>query len=178
MRPHELDAEFTRLFEENYRAVRSYALRRVPAESAADVVQETFLVAWRRSGDVPTHALPWLLGVARRIILREWRASSRRDALRTRIASEPTPRDDGSDPPGPAAPLLAAIDRLSPNDREVLALVYWDGLTTAEAATVLGCSAPSLRVRLHRARKRLTRLVDFDESPVGDSAGFCLEEAL
>jgi RNA polymerase sigma-70 factor (ECF subfamily) len=178
MRPPELDAEFTRLFEENYRAVRAYALRRVPAESAADVVQETFLVAWRRGADVPAEALPWLFGVARRIILREWRASSRRDALHTRVASERTAENDPPAVRDPAAPLLAAIDRLSPNDREVLALVYWEDLTAPEAATVLGCSAAALRVRLHRARKRLTRLVEVDESPAGDPAGLCLEEAL
>jgi RNA polymerase sigma-70 factor (ECF subfamily) len=174
MRPHELEAEFTRLFEEHYRAVRTYALRRVPTETAVDVVQETFLVAWRRADDVPVNALPWLLGVARHIILREWRASSRRDALHARIASEPAAADWTPAARDGGAPLLASIERLPPNDREVLALVYWDGLTTAEAATVLGCSTSTLRVRLHRARKRLTRLVEVDETP----ARFRLEEAL
>jgi RNA polymerase sigma-70 factor (ECF subfamily) len=174
MRPHDLEAEFTRLFEEHYRAVRAYALRRVPAETAGDVVQETFLVAWRRAGEVPVNARPWLFGVARHIILREWRATSRRDALHARIASEPAGAHRPLDVAEGGGPLLASLDRLQPNDREVLALVYWDGLTAAEAATVLGCSTSTLRVRLHRARKRLTRLVEVDESP----ARFCLEEAL
>src|SRR5919197_2878301 len=83
--------QFERLFEENYAAVRAYALRRVAPDSVADVVQETFLVAWRRPQEVPADPLPWLLAVARRVVLREWRSSSRREALSARVASA-TPR--------------------------------------------------------------------------------------
>ncbi|MFI7030038.1 RNA polymerase sigma factor [Microbispora rosea] len=49
----------------------------------------------------------------------------------------------------------AAFRRLGPDDREVLALVSWEGLGSAEIATVLGCSRGAARLRLHRARKRL-----------------------
>src|SRR5919197_3977041 len=150
---------FERLFDENYAAVRAYALRRVSPDSVADVVQETFLVAWRRPQEVPANPLPWLLAVARRVVLREWRSSSRREALTARVASATTHQLNASEPEDSNV-VLAAFERLPLNDREALALVYWDDLSTSEAATVLGCSQVALRVRLHRARRRLSALLE------------------
>lgn len=49
-----------------------------------------------------------------------------------------------------------ALDLLSDRDRELLTLIAWDGLELAEVATVLGCSARTASVRLHRARRRLS----------------------
>jgi RNA polymerase sigma-70 factor (ECF subfamily) len=48
-----------------------------------------------------------------------------------------------------------ALGRLSADDRELVTLIAWEGLTPAEAATVLGLSSGTARVRLHRARTRL-----------------------
>ena len=164
------DNLFERLFEENYAAVRAYALRRVPPDSAADVVQETFLVAWRRPQEVPANALPWLLAVARRVVLREWRSSSRRDALTTRVASATSREQSSTGPEDSDVDVLAAVERLPPNDREALALVYWDGLSASEAATVLGCTQSALRVRLHRARRRLSTLLETDPARRANAA--------
>ena len=68
-----MDAQqrFTVLWQAHHGAVLRYARRRTDAESAADVVSETFLVAWRRLGDIPAdleQTLPWLYGVARRVL--------------------------------------------------------------------------------------------------------------
>jgi RNA polymerase sigma factor (sigma-70 family) len=49
----------------------------------------------------------------------------------------------------------AALLRLPESYREALELVYWEGLSTAEAARAAGCTRPAMLVRLHRARKRL-----------------------
>ena len=62
---------FGRLYRDQGRAILAYALRRVEdQEDAADVVAETFLVAWRRLGEVPIGdgARLWLYAVARRVI--------------------------------------------------------------------------------------------------------------
>ena len=48
-----------------------------------------------------------------------------------------------------------AFNALSERDREVLRLVAWEGLSLADTATVLGCSAVACRVRYHRAKSRL-----------------------
>ena len=64
---------FEELFREHYGAVRGYALRRALGEPAQDAVSETFLVAWRQLDDVPADALPWLFGVARRVLANQRR---------------------------------------------------------------------------------------------------------
>jgi RNA polymerase sigma-70 factor (ECF subfamily) len=66
----------------------------------------------------------------------------------------------GSDPAESLAlrdAFATAFAQLEEHEREVLRLVAWDGLSTREAAGVLECSAAAFRVRLHRARRRLTK---------------------
>jgi RNA polymerase sigma-70 factor (ECF subfamily) len=74
------EQEFEALFRAHAGRVRSYVARRV-AEGRDDAVAETFTVAWRRLEDVPEDALPWLLGVARRVLANQGRAAQRRVAL-------------------------------------------------------------------------------------------------
>jgi RNA polymerase sigma-70 factor (ECF subfamily) len=120
-------------------------------------VAETFLVAWRRLDGVPDEPLPWLLGVARKVLANRWRAAGRR--LNLQITLVPT-STTGSEP-GEEVPtrldVLGAIDRLPPADREALTLSAWDGLSAAEASDVLGCTRATFAVRLHRARRRLMK---------------------
>ena len=52
-----------------------------------------------------------------------------------------------------------ALMRLREPDREILRLTAWEGCTTDELATVLGCSANAAAVRLHRARRRLRKVL-------------------
>jgi RNA polymerase sigma-70 factor, ECF subfamily len=143
---------FDNVFDEHFRAVSAYALRRTTPAEADDIVAETFLVAWRRIDEVPPDAKPWLLGVARRILANHRRAAGRRQALVERVAREP--ERDGSGPSS-RAPVLQALSRLSERDREALLLVAWEGLSADEAATALGCTGTAFKVRLHRARRRL-----------------------
>jgi RNA polymerase sigma factor (sigma-70 family) len=155
---------FTKLYREHGRAVLEYALRRVEArEDAADVVAETFLVVWRRIGEVPEGdgARLWLYGVARHVLANLQRSERRRtrlgarlaETLRTTIAAHPEPH-------GEAAAVLRAIAGLGDEDRELLLLVTWEELSPSEAARVLGISALAARSRLHRARGRLRRLLE------------------
>jgi len=161
-------AHFSRLYREQGRAVLAYALRRVgDPEDAADVVAETFLVAWRRLGEVPvdTGARLWLYAVARRVIANLHRTARRRtrlgqrlaESLRTELATHPTPGTE-------AAEVLRAMNGLSDNDRELLLLVSWEELSPGEAAQVLEISSLAARSRLHRARRRLRALLE-DRQP-------------
>ena len=151
-------------FEEIYRrhadAIYAYARRRGPAGLAEDVVAETFLVAWRRLDRVPENELPWLYGVARKVL-----ANQRRGVERRRAAERPLSPEDAA-ASAPDRRLRDALARLGERDREVLALVAWEGLTLAEAAVVLGCSHVACRVRFHRARRRLARLLEADGAPL------------
>ena len=82
---------FRRLFDDAERDLLAYALRRVDRpEDAADVVAETFLVAWRRLDDVPPgeQARLWLYGVARRQLANQRRGQLRRSQLADRLRAE------------------------------------------------------------------------------------------
>ena len=154
----EARAEFERMFREQYAAVRRYAARRVESAAVQDVVAETFLAAWRRFDQMDGDPLPWLLGIARRVCANHLRGRERRAALRERLMAEPTagqPVDATVD-----RELLTALASLREEDREALLLVAWDGLSNPKAAQVVGCSTGAFAVRLHRARRRLTRALN------------------
>ncbi len=148
------------LFAEHARAVRAYALRRVDAATAEDVVSDVFVVAFRRLEAVPEPALPWLLATARKIIANHHRAVSRRE----RLACELRPLHAGSSSdPHAGHPLLNGLARLSEGDREVILLVAWEELAPEDAAAVLGCSRAAFAVRLHRARRRLAAIMSAEQ---------------
>jgi RNA polymerase sigma-70 factor (ECF subfamily) len=52
--------------------------------------------------------------------------------------------------------VLDAVRHLPHREREALHLLVWEGLSTEEAARVIGCSPNAVRIRVHRARRRLT----------------------
>ena len=171
---------FRRLFDDAERDLLSYAVRRVQRpEDAADVVAETFLVAWRRFPEVPLDdgALLWLYTVAGNVIANQRRAERRRtrlgarlaETLQTEIATHEAPR-------GEAAEILRAMGELGPEDRELLMLVSWEDLAPSEAARVLGITALAARRRLHRARRRLKGLLR-EREMAGAGEALDMEEA-
>lgn len=147
---------FEELFAAHYWAVRAYVLRRGPDATAEDVVAETFLVAWRRLDTLGDDPLPWLLGVARRLLANQQRADRRRGALSARLQSLlPGQTPDWEPPATMSDELAAAMVRLSSSEREALLLVAWEGLEPARAARAAGCSPAAFRGRLHRARRHV-----------------------
>jgi RNA polymerase sigma-70 factor (ECF subfamily) len=148
---------FDAYFRGHAARVYAYALRRTDRQAAQDVTSETFLIAWRRRAEMPTEPLPWLYGIARGVLANEMRAANRRGALASRIAFEAHP--SASAATGDHQ-ILEALADLRESDREALLLCAWEGLSTKEAAAVVGCGAASFAVRLHRARGRLSRVLD------------------
>jgi RNA polymerase sigma-70 factor (ECF subfamily) len=53
--------------------------------------------------------------------------------------------------------MLAALERLRPDDQELLRLAWWDGLSHAEVAEVVGCSTQTVSQRIHRAARRVAK---------------------
>ncbi len=152
-----------RLFGAHYAAVLAYGLRRAPRGMAEDVASETFVIAFRRIDDVPEEPLPWLYGVARRVLANERRAQTRRDRLDVRLRAAAPPawvqaaEEEADD-------VLAAMARLSEPELEAVMLTAWEGLSSAEAAIAAGCSRVALRARLSRGRRRLAQLIDSDRA--------------
>lgn len=156
--------DFEGIYVLHYDSVLRYCLRRSRIEDAPDAVAETFAVAWRRRDDVPLdRSLPWLYGVARRVL-----ANQRRDRVRqARTASRM--RYETATNPGPEAQLvrrieeqevLDALNRLRGNDREIILLAAWEELSRDDLAIALGCS-------LNAATKRLGRALDHLAAELG-----------
>ncbi|RAY14973.1 RNA polymerase [Actinomadura craniellae] len=153
------DAEhFTAIYDACRQRVWAYAVSRAGRQVADEVVSETFAIAWRRLADVPDPPLPWLLGVARNVLRDNFRAEVRRESLAAELASwDAAVQEDIADQVADRLAIVRALAALGEDDREVLLLVAWQGMAPRDAARVLGCSATALRVRLHRARRRLAR---------------------
>ncbi|MET8907890.1 RNA polymerase sigma factor [Micromonospora sp. NPDC004551] len=152
----EPNERFTALYHAHYHQVYAYAVSRAGRKLADDVVGDTFLVAWRRLDDVPARPLPWLLGVARNVTRERFRDDIRQASLAAELRAWVVETDaDIADSVAERAAMLAALAGLSEDDREVLTLTAWQGLSAKDAARVLGCSTATFFVRLHRARKRL-----------------------
>jgi RNA polymerase sigma factor (sigma-70 family) len=172
---------FRELFAATERDLLAYALRRVERpDHAADVVAETFLVAWRRLDTVPAgdQARLWLYGVARRQLANQRRGQLRRARLADRLRSElpaavASVRDTDDHR---VAAVRAALARLEEEDREILRLSSWEGLTPSETAAVMGLPSVTVRSRLHRARKRLRAELEAD-TPAAVAPAFKPEEA-
>lgn len=172
------EARFTRLYDAHYSVVRAYAWRREP-DTADDVAAETFALAWQRLDRIPDAALPWLLGVARNVRLNLTRGERRRREREARCAeSDAAPSFTGAIEAHSS--LLAALQKLPENDREILLLAAWERLDRADLAKVLGCSKATAAVRLFRARQRLAAaLADADARPhicLSDTRGASLDE--
>lgn len=157
------EQRYRRLFDRHSPDVFAYCRRRTDAETAADCAAETFLVAWRRIDDVPDGdaALGWLYGVARRVLANEFRRTRRSRRLLGKLRRN-EPEED-------ATPevvvlrrerdrtMLAALARLRPDDQELLRLAWWDGLSHAQIAEVVGCSTQTASQRIHRAALRVAK---------------------
>jgi len=147
---------FEALFAAHYGDVHRYALRRAEPSLAEEVVNEAFLVAWRRLDHVPDHALPWLYATAGHVLANRRREAQRHARRNSAAAAQPaqTARD-------PAERLaerdaaLRAFTSLSEPDREALRLVAWERLSIQDAARVAGVTRAAFAMRVHRARRRL-----------------------
>ncbi|WP_326556314.1 RNA polymerase sigma factor [Micromonospora sp. NBC_01796] len=161
--PHRRDESwFTGIYTEHHAHIVSYGQRRLgDPEASAELAQEVFVIAWRRRAEVPDRTLPWLYGVARRLLANHWRA--RRAAPDVLPIGDPErlwePVPSGPEASVAVADIRTALATLTDLDQEILRLVGWEELTVSEAAQVLGCTRTTAAVRLHRARKRLTAAI-------------------
>jgi RNA polymerase sigma-70 factor (ECF subfamily) len=169
---------YATLFRRHVSAVTGFALRRVRnAHEAADLVGETFLIALeaapRYREELPS-ALPWLLGIARRLWMSQMRRDHRLDRLRSRVGGsmprfEAAEEDDvveAIDAARQRPEIEAALERLSCGERDVLELVALHGLSPQEAALALDVSANAARLRLSRARRRMRSMIDGEHPAV------------
>ncbi len=152
-------AAFAALFELHHGRVYRRALGLLSAvHDAEDVAAAAFFELWRKRRAVPLvsgSVLPWLLVTTVNLARNANRSTVRyRRLLRDLPHAEPAPGpvlDDSET----RERLGAALRRLAPVDSALFALTALEGFPIVDAATAVGLSAATARVRLHRARARL-----------------------
>lgn len=152
------EQRFTALFRASYGRVLAYATRRTDRERARDIAADVFSTAWTHLDKVPADPLPWLYRTAWHAIGNDRRSQARQARLADRLCNEAATGKQSRDPAeqvAGAAQALDALRTLSPKDREVVQLLCWEQISVAQAAAVLECSEGAVKVRLHRARRRL-----------------------
>jgi RNA polymerase sigma factor (sigma-70 family) len=167
------DAAFAALMRRHKSPVYAFVRRYVgDTDAAVDVVQETFVAAWKslsRFDDRRSFSV-WLRAIA----LNKCRDRGRRAAVRRLILGEKTDQSDEANAQPDHAPdgeqalvrverraaLQRAIDQLPAKLKEPLLLTYFDELSQQEAAAVLRVTVKTVETRLYRARLRLAALLD------------------
>lgn len=150
---------FGELVDRHSAHVMRVVSRNLPVDRVAEVAHEAFVSAFvsldRYRGSAPFEH--WLTRITLRACSNEWRRRFREEERgeplgdRTSDVASSSTRDTG----GEREVLDRALARLSPEDREVLALIYFEELTIRESATILGWTETNTKVRAHRARRRL-----------------------
>lgn len=136
------------------------ARRCTDQETVREVLQDTFVTVWRSAASHRgAEAGGWLWVIAARRLVDTRRAQARDERSRARTEFEP----DATEPSAEERVLGglaygdvgAALDRISPELREVLRATVVDGLTTREAARLLGIPEGTVKTRAMRARREL-----------------------
>jgi phosphate transport system substrate-binding protein len=136
------------------------------ASDADDLLQQAFLIAWRKAGSAPQErAWPWLAG----IIVNEARNFRRREALRRgpNIDEIPEPAEttpDKVEQAELAALVQLALSELSFENRIAIVLTHLAGLSQKEAADTLGISLGSLKTRLREGLNAMLEIIG-DRAP-------------
>ena len=191
MTPRKLDLESKRaefeatavpLLQPLYNAARRLA---DGPEDAADLVQETYLRAYRTFENFTpgTNCRAWLVTILYAVFINEYQRRQRRgptlslDDLegcfqRYLEAPEDAEHAAASMPAAGVGPEVdAALRQLSPEFRGPVVLVDIEGLSYDEAAAVLGCPIGTVRSRLFRARRILFAVLQPYAVEVGFSRG-------
>lgn len=148
----------------------THAIVNDPAD-AADAAQETFVAAWRqiRSLRDPARFDAWLQRIAVNAARMTLRGRGRRRIreIATSAVRESAGSTDGGQPTDDGARLARALDRLTADQRSLLALHHLDGRSVADIAAVLGIPGGTVKSRLFTARRALDAALAADAAEDG-----------
>jgi RNA polymerase sigma-70 factor, ECF subfamily len=157
--PGDADAAIRQLYTRHATALRGYVERFCPDRASADdIVQETFIRAWRHlpqlsSDDRPVR--PWLFRVARNLLTDADRAAKSRPVTVQAQRDEDVRDDARLDQVLDRQLVTDALRHLSPAHRMVLVETFYRGGTTAAVADQLGIPHGTARSRIHYALQAL-----------------------
>jgi RNA polymerase sigma-70 factor (ECF subfamily) len=162
------DEEAFRRIVERYQSTLANQLRRFSPNPSVveDLVHDTFVEAFLSlssfKGKSPFEH--WLRKLAVRSGYRYWKKNAREQKLKEKLHDEPATLSGCSEDPASAVDaneqLHAMMSKLTPRDRLVLTLLYWDDRSVAEAAELAGWTQSMVKVQAYRARNRLKKLLE------------------
>jgi RNA polymerase sigma-70 factor, ECF subfamily len=153
------------LYARHQLKIYRFVLRLVRDEMAAeDTISEVFLDVWRQAGrfEGRSSVTTWLLAMARN---KAWSALRKRREIGVEEGVAEAMEDESDDPELVAqkadkgAAMRRCIDRLTPDHREVIDLVYYHEMSLEEAAVILDIPENTVKTRLFHARKNLSELL-------------------
>jgi RNA polymerase sigma-70 factor (ECF subfamily) len=164
--PSVAEAQMRMLYDLHAGPLYRFLLRVTFGERQAveDLLQETFLRAWRNLGEMRTgveNLRPWLFTVARRVAIDAGRARQARPVAAFGVDLARVPGDDDSiERLVVTQSLVRAMTRLSPDHRDVIFEIYFNESTTTEAAARLGIPEGTVKSRTHYALRALRKALD------------------
>jgi RNA polymerase sigma-70 factor, ECF subfamily len=150
------------------------------AEPAEDVVQETFWRVWRRAGTFQMGSgqfTPWLFGITRNLCIDELRrrqarpqANGTEDQVLNAIPDAQPAVDDLTWELERRRLIISALDELPPDQRQVIELAYFGGLSQREIAAQLNNPLGTVKTRVRLALQKLKGLLQ-NQGIVADDHG-------
>jgi RNA polymerase sigma factor (sigma-70 family) len=162
--PAEADVAFEALYRSSRDDVFRYVAGLLRDRSAAEeVTAVAFERAYRKRGSFDARRgtpRAWLFGIARNAALDELRRRSRLAEMAVEPDAEQAGPDEAADVALRRAALRGAMAKLTPRERELVALKFFAGLSNGEIASVIGASETNAGTRLHRVIEKLRRACD------------------
>ena len=166
--PGDADAAIRQLYVRHAEALHLYVQRFcADRASADDIVQETFIRAWRHLSKLSSDERPirpWLYRVARNLVIDADRAARARPVVIQIQAGDDGGTDYGLDQVLDRELLSAALQRLSPAHQAVVVETFYNGGSPAGVARALGIPQGTARSRLHYALLALRRQLHENDS--------------
>ena len=162
--PGDPDAAIRHLYSRHAKALHGYVGQFCPDRASADdIVQETFIRAWRHLPQLSVNdqpLRPWLYRVARNLLIDAHRAARARPVSAPGQPAGEIGTDSGLDEVLDRQLVLAALQHLSPAHQSVLVETFYRGGTMATIARELGIPHGTARSRLHYALDALRQHLD------------------
>lgn len=152
---------FRALVDETHARLFRHARRRLNAETASEVVSDTFVTLWRKQLQDPgsEHETRQMHGFLFRVLEGHMRNALRSEQARSRLLSSLQDQVRGGDNRPEGSVIEELVERLNPDERRIISL-YTDGFRTFEIAEILGCTDKAAGMRLVRARRALQAVAE------------------
>ena len=152
------EVAFRRLYDRYATRVFRYALTILGSQHLAEeVVQETMVAVWEGAGSFKgsSRVSTWIFGIARN----QAHALRRRESRGERVPDEPAVLPDPAERVEVQDRVLAAVEELPPEQREVVFLAFYEGLSYREIARILGVPEGTVKSRMYFAKRKLREVL-------------------